>query len=88
MHCASIDYNDSTDATSSTAATQAQTPSLANAAAAEWKRKYELLLAAQQALLASTTAPVSVPIAAPVVSATKPMKTPKSGARMAAISGG
>ena len=47
-----------------------------------------MLLAAQQATLASTPAPViSAPIAPPVVTATKPKKTPKSGAKMAAISG-
>ena len=85
QQCANIDYNDGTDATYSTGATQVQTPSSANDAAAEWKRKYELLLAAQQATLASTPAPViSAPIA---VTATKPKKTPKSGAKMAAISG-
>ena len=38
--------------------------------------------------IASTPAPViSAPIAAPVVTATKPKKTPKSGAKMAAIFG-
>ena len=65
VHCASIDYNDGTDATSSTAATQAQTSRSVNAAAAEWKRKYEKLsLAAQQATLALTSVPGSAPIAA------------------------
>ena len=70
VHSANNDYNDGTDATYTTGATQVQTPSSANDAAGEWKCKYELLLAAQKATLASTPAPVvSAPIAAPVVSA-------------------
>ena len=39
VHCASINNNDGTDATCSTAATQMK--SFANDAAAEWKGKYE-----------------------------------------------
>ena len=35
VHCANIDYNDGTEAISSTAATQVQTLSLANDVAAE-----------------------------------------------------
>ena len=53
-----------------------------------YRKGSRLSLAAQQATLASTPAPViSTPIAAPVVTATKPKKTPQSGAKMAAISG-
>ena len=66
---ASIDYNNGTDATSYTAATQVQPPSPADDAVADLKRKYELLLAAHQA-----------PIAAPVATAINPKKVKSSTA--------